>query len=136
MYGWEIVEGRDHPIPMGRPEFETSPNMKTFGLMLRLTRALCSTWKAVIMDSGFCVLKGLLEMRKRGVYGSALIKKRCYWPRGVYGDAINDYFRSKNIGDVGYLSGEWDETEFNIYFLKEPDYNIMMMLTFSGLTVP
>ena len=29
------------------------------------------------MDIGFCVLKGLLEMRKRGVYGSALIKKRC-----------------------------------------------------------
>ena len=59
-----------------------------------------------------------------------------YWPRGVYGCAINDYFRSENIGDVGYLSGEWDETEFNLYFLKEPDYNIMMMLTFSGLTVP
>ena len=57
MYGWEIVEGRDHPIPMGRPEFETSPNMKTVGVMLRLTRALWSTGKAVITDSGFCVLK-------------------------------------------------------------------------------
>ena len=90
MYGWEIVEGRDHPIPMGRPEFETSPNMKTVGLMLRLTRARWSTGKAVIIDSGLCVLKGLLEMRKRGVYGSALIKKRRYWPSGVHGDGIND----------------------------------------------
>ena len=26
------------------------------------------------MDSGFFVIKGLLETRKRGVYGSALIK--------------------------------------------------------------
>ena len=34
MYGWDIFEGRDHPIPMGRPEFETIPNMKTVGLML------------------------------------------------------------------------------------------------------
>ena len=75
---------------MGRPEFETSPNMKTVGLMLRLTRARWSTGKAVIIDSGLCVLKGLLEMRKRGVYGSALIKKRRYWPSGVHGDGIND----------------------------------------------
>ena len=29
VYDWETVEGRDHPIPMGRPEFETSTNMKT-----------------------------------------------------------------------------------------------------------
>ena len=61
-------------FPMGRPEFETSSNMKTVGLIIRLTRALCSTGKAVIMDSGFCVLKGLLEMRKRTVCGSTLIK--------------------------------------------------------------
>ena len=36
---------------------------------------------------------------------------------------------------MGCLSGEWDETELNI-FMKEPAYNIMMMSTFSGLTVP
>ena len=70
----------------------------------------------MITDSGFCVLKGLLETRKRGVYGIVLIKKRRYWPRGFYGYAINDYFRSKNIGDVRCLSGEWENTEFNIYF--------------------
>ena len=29
---------------------------------------------AVIVDSGFCVLKGLLKMRKRGVYGISIIK--------------------------------------------------------------
>ena len=34
VYGWEIVEGRDHPIPMGRPQFETSPNTKKVGLVL------------------------------------------------------------------------------------------------------
>ena len=41
----------------------------------------------------------------------------------------------RNIGDVGCLSGELDETELNIFVFKDPDYNIMMMLTFSGLTV-
>ena len=65
---------------MGRPEFETSPNMKTARLVLLQTRAIWSTGKAVIMDSVFCVLKGILEMSKRGGYGSALIKKRLSWP--------------------------------------------------------
>ena len=75
-------------------------------------------------------------MRKRGVYGSALIKMRRYWPRGVYGDGVYDCSSTKNIGDVGCLSGEWNETEFNIFVMKEPDHNIMMMSTFSGFTMP
>ena len=37
---------------------------------------------------------------------------------------------------MGCLSGEWDEKEFNVFVLKEPDYNIMMMSTFSGFTIP
>ena len=84
MYGWEIVEGKYHTIPMGRPEFETSPNMKTVVLMLQLTILLWITGKEVIMYRGFCVLKGLLELKKRVVYGSRLIN-RCdigiggYW---------------------------------------------------------
>ena len=61
---------------------------------------------------------------------------RRYWPRGVYRYTINDYFRSKNNGHVGCISGEWDDTEFNIFVLKDPDYNIMMMSTYLGLTVP
>ena len=49
---------------------------------------------------------------------------------GVHGDAINEYFRSKTIGDVGCLSGEWDETDFVVFVLKDPDYNIMMVSNF------
>ena len=37
---------------------------------------------------------------------------------------------------MGCLNGEWDKTKFNIFFLKEPDYNIMTMSTFLVLTVP
>ena len=49
--------------------------MKTVGLMLRLTRALLSPGKAEITDGCFSPLKVLLEMRERGFYGSALIKR-------------------------------------------------------------
>ena len=42
----------------------------------------------------------------------------------------------KNTGDVGCLSGEWDYIEFNVFVLKEPDCNIMMMSKISCLAVP
>ena len=74
IYVLEIVEGRDHQIPMGRPEFYTSPNMKTVVLLLWITRARRNTGKAVILHSSLGFLKGVLEMRERGFYGSALIK--------------------------------------------------------------
>ena len=35
------------------------------------------------MDSGFCVLGGLVLMVEQGVFGSDLITKRRYWPKGV-----------------------------------------------------
>ena len=59
MYVRESFEGGDPLIPMGKPEFETSPNMKAVGLMLQLTGAIWITRKAVIRDSGLCVIKRL-----------------------------------------------------------------------------
>ena len=58
-----------------RPPFETSTYTKILGLMLRITRVLWGTGKAVIMYIDFCVLIGLLEIMKRGVYGRSLIKR-------------------------------------------------------------
>ena len=101
-----------------------------------MNRALWSIGKAMITDSGFCVLRGILETRKRGIYGSVLIKKRHFWPRGVHGDGTNEYFSIKNINDVGCISGDWTETEFIFFFMQETDYNIMLVSTLSGLTVP
>ena len=50
------------------------------------------------------------------LYGISLIKKRLYWPRGVHGDSINEYFGTKNNVGVGCFSGEWDDTEFDIFY--------------------
>ena len=80
-------------ITMGRPQLKRSPYMKTVGLMLQLTILIYSTGKAVILDSGLCVLKVILEVSKKRFYGSSLIKKSLYWTRGVHGDGINKYFR-------------------------------------------
>ena len=92
--------------------------MKTFGIIIKLTRALRTTRKSVIMDYGFCVLKGIFKMKMRGVYVRALIKKRLYWPRGVHVDIINEYFSLKKIGGVGCLRDEWDNTQVNIFYYE------------------
>ena len=75
MYGWGIFDGRDHPITMRRPEFETSPNIKTVGLMIKLTRALWRTGKEVITDSDLYVLKGLLKKKEEGGLWKCIDKK-------------------------------------------------------------
>ena len=37
---------------------------------------------------------------------------------------------------MGCLSCQWDDIEFNGFVLKNPDYSIMIVSTFLGLTVP
>ena len=36
---------------------------------------------------------------------------------------------------MGCISDEWDDTEFNVFDLKEYSYNIMMISTFLCLAV-
>jgi hypothetical protein len=70
MYGIELVEGKDAPRQI-KVQFDDMG--KTVGLLLRLTERLWGTGKVVILDSGFCVLKGIVEVARKGVYAAALI---------------------------------------------------------------
>jgi hypothetical protein len=81
------------------------------------------TGKAVVLDSGFCVAKGIVALASRGVYAGALIKKRRYWPKGVLGEAINEHFRNKEVGDIDMLEAKTEDNKpFRIFCFKEPDY--------------
>ena len=51
---------------MGRNKFKTSTNMKTIGLMLKITRNIFITGKAVIIEIDLYVLKGISHIRKGG----------------------------------------------------------------------
>ena len=44
------------------------------------------TGKVVVLDYGFYVIQGFGGKTKKGVYGSAIIKKRRYWPQYIYGE--------------------------------------------------
>jgi hypothetical protein len=131
MYGIEMVEGKDRPQQLGRPEH--GEHGTTAGLLLRLTRCLWFTGKVVILDSGFCVLKALIELGKKGVFASALIKKRRYWPKHVAGEEIKNRFCHANPGFTERLPGTWDGIAFDIFAMKEPDYVLMMMSTYGAM---
>jgi hypothetical protein len=44
-----------------------------------------------------------LVLKKIGVFASAVIKKRRYWPKYVPGDSIDDRMKDKDIGNVDAL---------------------------------
>lgn len=102
LWHMEMVEGKDQPPEILRKEFDEMG--KTVGLLLQVTRQIWSTGKVIILDSGFCVLKGIVELMKRGVFASALIKKRRYWPKDVPGEDIKrEQLDDKAIGYTGRL---------------------------------
>ena len=61
--------------------------------------------RVVIMDSGFCVLQALIDLLLVGVYSSAVIKKRRYWPKHIDGKGIDQYFQTKEVGQCDFLPG-------------------------------
>ena len=134
MWAIELVEGKD-----ALPTLQCSTNLlvgKTGDLLLRMLRPIFGTAKVVILDSGFCVLKALIELRKNGVYASAVVKKRRYWPTLVPGDAIDAKFKDEEVGATQSLRGELDGIKYDIFCLKEPIYTMKIMSTYAGLVAP
>lgn len=85
------------------------------------------------MDSGFAVLDALLQLRKNGVFGLIMVKKRRYWPKYIEGDAIQHHMANKSVGSVDALAGKKDNQRFHIFAMKDPDYTIILMATFGAL---
>ena len=73
----------------------------------------------------------LMELQKRGVYASAVIKKRRYWPKYIKGkDNIKEHFEDKAIGNYDALPGTLLlGVPFHIFYMKEDTYTMMLMST-------
>ena len=83
------------------------------------------------MDSGFCVLKGLVQLASvNGVYALALIKKRRYWPKYIDGTAIDSHFDLKEIVTRDSLPGTFNGINFKVFCMKEKDYVMKLMATY------
>ena len=86
----------------------------------------------MILDSGFCVLQALIELKKKGVYASALVKKRRYWPKYVKGDQIKQDFEGVAVGVSKRKPGVLDGVNFDLLCLKEPEYVMTLMTTYGS----
>ena len=65
-------------------------------LIWRTNKPLWLTHNAVIMESGFYLLKFFIGVYKREVYVSAVVKNHRYWSSGSNGDQINTHFEKVN----------------------------------------
>ena len=105
--------------------------------MLQMCEPIFSTGKCVVLDSGFCVSKGVIALLEFGVYTAALIKKQKYWPKGVPGDAIDEYFANKDVTHVDILEAITEEgpegKAFKIFCFKYPEYVMKIMATWMTL---
>jgi hypothetical protein len=131
MYAIELVKGKDRPPQRAAEKF--SEHGKTTGLLLRLTESIHHSGRVVIMDSGFCELQALVKLASFGVYSSAVIKKRRYWPKYIDGGEIDSHFDFKEVGKTDSLPGTLDGTNFKVFFMKEEDYVMKLMATYGAL---
>ena len=68
------MEGKDRPDQIGLKKWDYLGN--TVGLMLKMCEPISLTGKWVVLDSIFCVSKGITAFLEFVVYADALIKKR------------------------------------------------------------
>lgn len=62
LYALEIVEGKSRLREKPKEKYSELGN--TTGLLLRLCEPIFNTGKIVVLDSGFCVLQALIELKK------------------------------------------------------------------------
>jgi Transposase IS4 len=108
----------------------------TVGLLLHMCRCLSGHGTVVILDSGLCVLQGLIELKKIGAFASAVIKKRRYWPKYVPGEATNAYMNTTypdKIGQCDSLHGMLDNVPYDLFVMRDGDYNMKLMSTYGQL---
>ena len=127
IYSYEIVEGKDQIIVMGKKEFEEKG--ETAVLMARITNPLWVTGKVVFMDSGLCVLEGFISMVEKDVLGSVLVQKPRYWPKGVPSEEILPHMQNKEVDDVDSVQGSIRGKSYHNMAIKYSNYLVLMMTT-------
>ena len=69
------------------------------GLLLRMMKSYFSTVRYVILNYGFCVLKELIQLSKKGVFACSVIKNRRYRPCMVPVKEMEANFWEVEVGE-------------------------------------
>lgn len=113
IYWLELIEGKDWPVDAGPPELSHMGD--TIGLILWMTGTTWFSDFVVMMESRFCVLRGIAELLPKGVYGTTLVKKHWYWLVGVPREQIDSDFERWAIGNVNALQVQCTGQHLNVF---------------------
>ena len=113
----ELVEGKDAPSTI-IPKFNNQGKM--VGLLLQMLEPIFERGNVVVLNSGFCVLKGIVELKRHSVCAFPLMKKQKYWPKHIKGELIKEHFNNKLVGDCDSWKSSRDKVNFHVYAMKEP----------------
>ena len=95
------VEGKDQPEELGPKKYNLITGgwkeKKTIGLLLRMTQSMWHSGRVVILDSSVCVLQGIIELAKKGIFALALIKNN------VTSQNSSEAMKSNNISKANLL---------------------------------
>ena len=86
------------------------------------------------MHSEFFVATGIIELKDKGLYSEAIIKRRCYCPKRVPGGLIDTHFEYKEVGYVVMIEARTEDNKlFKIFCMKEPDYVMKIMASWMAI---
>ena len=103
-------------------------------LMLRICRPIFGIGKYVVLDSGFCIAKGVTKLESKSAYAVDLIKKRHYFLKEFPGELIDNQFQDKEVGDIYMIEEITQENKpLKIFCMKYPDYVIIIMASWMTL---
>ena len=68
----DLHEGKGQSPELGQKEYDNEG--KTIGTLLCLTMPIWGGGNVLVLNSGFCVLQAIVELKKRGVFAASLIK--------------------------------------------------------------
>ena len=128
MFVVELVYGKEHPRQSGPLEFENLGG-KTVGLLSPMRKSYFPTGRYVIIDSGFYILKGLINLSKKGIFACTVIKKIRNWPNMVPDKETEDHFGGVEMGDTDTIQVEVDYVIYNLWGMKGPNYVMREMAT-------
>ena len=87
-------------------------------LVLRLTKNIHGTGTIVVLFYSLCVLQGLVDIKKKELYGDTIIDKIRYWTRYIDGNNIKAHFTNKSVGAMDVLCEEIYNTTLHVFSMK------------------
>jgi hypothetical protein len=123
-----LQEGKDRPRHLPAEKFShLFPDGGVAGpLMMQLCEPLFGSGSIVIHDAGFACIPALIQLKKKGVFASCLLKKKKYWPKFSHGAENESHMRDVPLGHIDALQDKFGGEDFAIYLMKDSKYTLQL----------